>query len=80
MTAPTYGKDRHGEVLYWPNKSFLTVRVPAPLEQYLEWIAKHYSFLGGSPEEIAVHLMRAGIIDMMQRHEDHWTPSHEEPF
>lgn len=77
MTAPTYGKDKHGEVVYWPDKSFLSVKVPAPLEQFLERIAKIHPYLGGTPQDIAIHLIRSGIIDMMQRHgEQGWIPDH----
>lgn len=76
MTAPIYGKDRRGETLYWPDKSFLSIKVPAPLEQFLERIAKLYPYLGATPEEIAVHLIRAGIIDMNQRQGDRWIPDH----
>ena len=61
MTAPIYGKTRDGEVLYWPDKSFLSADIPAPLEQYLEWIAKRHPYLGQTPEAIAVHLIRRGF-------------------
>lgn len=76
MTAPIYGKDKGGEIFYWPDKSFLSVKVPAPLEQFLEYIAKLHPYLGSTPEAIAVHLIRSGIIEMTQRDGHRYIPDH----
>lgn len=59
---PVFGKTLDGEVLYWPDISLLTVHVPAPLEQYLEQLAKR-GYMGERPEEVAIHLLRDGIME-----------------
>lgn len=75
MRRPTYGKDKYGELLYWPDASFLSVAIPAPLEQHLERVAKKKPYLGTTAQEIAVHLIRDGLMEMAL-HVDGWTPSH----
>lgn len=66
VKRPTFGKDQHGQTLYWPDKSALCVKVPVPLEQMLEHIAERSPFIGQSAEEVAVYLIRDGIIQRLK--------------
>jgi hypothetical protein len=55
-----FGLTEDGEPLYWPDRSFLSVAIPAPMEQLLERFGE---VLDMSPEEAAVFLLRNALVD-----------------